>query len=329
VKKVSVGKVTLGLVLILLGTAAFLDIRYGTSWLAGVLKYWPFALIMLGFEFILCSRNRENRVRLSPGAVLAIALAFLVAYGYEAGYNFVSINWGGKELSMLSEPHEKSFPVNQNLQGLDTVEVRTIGNVTVKGVPDKSLTGEVRISVRASSSLSAKEVAESWEPRIVPSGGRLIIEIEPPETRVKPLSFMSECRLELPSGMNLKINVVSGDVEISDVEGGVEMDSISGDITVDDRARSLDLNTVSGEVRVGLGKDTKVVKISTVSGDVDVRLSKDAGGQFHIETVSGDIDSSGGLTTTKGVKGKTADGNLGRGGTTVEITTVSGDVDVR
>lgn len=326
-RKVSAGKMTLGLVLVALGAAAFMDICFGTSWLSVVLKYWPAALVLLGLEFILYARNPENRVRLSVGALVAIGFALMIAYGYEGGYEVFKIDIGGWGSWSLSQPYENVFALDQVLDGVATVEVRSIGDVTVTGGTGQRVQGEIRISVRASDPDVARDTAASWKPGLRVEGSSLIIDIEAP--RIRPVSFNSRCQLNVPEGINVKVRTVSGDVEIRDVAGALEVNSVSGDITVDGRPVSLDLTTVSGAVDAVTGTNVMGIRVHTVSGDVDIKLADEASGDFYIETVSGNIMAPSGLTVMDKSPGKHVEGKLGTGSPRIRVDTTSGDVDIR
>jgi len=47
-----------------------------------VVRYWPVALILLGLEYVVASRDRENCVGVSVGSIILLALALCFAGAY-------------------------------------------------------------------------------------------------------------------------------------------------------------------------------------------------------------------------------------------------------
>jgi DUF4097 and DUF4098 domain-containing protein YvlB len=85
------------------------------------------------------------------------------------------------------------------------------------------------------------------------------------------------------------VKTVAGNIEISDSEGDVTASSINGDLILRDiKGRSLALETVSGDLRL-MQTDVDRATLSSVNGDIDFvgRLSKS--GRYDFSTHSGDI----------------------------------------
>ncbi|MEP7223451.1 MAG: DUF4097 family beta strand repeat-containing protein [Actinomycetota bacterium] len=102
----------------------------------------------------------------------------------------------------------------------------------------------------------------------------------------------------------LTVRAVSGDVTIGSLHGVLGLSTTSGDIEVRSvEAGEVRIQTVSGDVRVGVGRGTRVwIDAGTVSGDLGSELGLDdaepeaddsAGGgpvvPLHLKTVSGDV----------------------------------------
>lgn len=103
----------------------------------------------------------------------------------------------------------------------------------------------------------------------------------------------------------LTARAVSGDVTIGSLRGSLALSTTSGDINVRSvEAGEVRIQTVSGDVRVGVGRGTRVwIDAASISGDLDSELGLDdaepdggdpdgAGGPvvpLHLKTVSGDV----------------------------------------
>ncbi|HHY76262.1 MAG TPA: hypothetical protein GX500_05775 [Firmicutes bacterium] len=114
----TVGKYTLGIVLVALGLMVALE-TFGTgSFLRdGFLKWWPLAIVVLGLEYILVSRDPETKVRISGGAVFLILLALGCAWIYQAGYKWSDIiqidRSSGRLIAANREAYALEIPVDE------------------------------------------------------------------------------------------------------------------------------------------------------------------------------------------------------------------------
>jgi len=94
----------------------------------------------------------------------------------------------------------------------------------------------------------------------------------------------SDLDIRVPKGSRVDVSVVSADVRLDNIKGGLELGSVSGEITARDVHGRVEIASVSGEVEVrnASGK----ISAKSVSGDVEAD-SVSGEGTFH--TVSGDI----------------------------------------
>ncbi len=128
--------------------------------------------------------------------------------------------------------------------------------------------------------------------------------------------------LRLPRIVNIDgIRSVSGDIEISEIDGRVVARSVSGSIAVRGVAQDLDLKSISGSVTVAnTGGRTS---ISATSGPVEV---VDVAGDLEVKGVSGDIS----IRRVRGrIEAETVSGDVGiseSSAATVRASTVSGNI---
>ncbi len=167
--------------------------------------------------------------------------------------------------------------------------------------------------------------------------------------------------LAVPPGLPLELKSTSGDFETTDLTGPQSLESTSGDVEVRGAGAAVTVATTSGDVTAaGLG----AARLRSVSGDVnvegargplDVRTTSGeivvtgAADSVRVASVSGDIQvdraprgldagtTSGGVSVTGPVNGtarvRSTSGDvaleLGAGARRAEVTTVSGEIDVR
>jgi hypothetical protein len=330
-RKISVGRLTLGIVLAILGIALLLDINYGRDALQTVVKYWPVALILLGLEYVVASRDPESTARVSAGSIIAMAVLLCLAWVYvEAPVAFLGFQGFG-----FSFPGQEEYvielPVNEAFGTASTrVNVEAIHDVTITGSTENSVAGTARITVRARTTAEAKRVAE--ELRVVgrPSGSTLYIEVSRPKDLSRFVSIQPSFVLTMPSAGSVASNTISGNTSISGITGDVNVDSISGNVTIDAMPASVSANVISGNVTMTLNSDMKSVYAKTISGHILINAPAGTGGSINFGSVSGNVQTSlPGIEVTSSPGRRSASGKFGTGVTTIQMNTVSGDAIIR
>lgn len=193
------------------------------------------------------------------------------------------------------------------------------GSVTVSGW-DKS-----EVAITGSLGDGAKTLA------IEGGGEHLTIKVQPPDKQGW-FSWSADTRMgdslldiKVPKSAELKIEVVSADVNLSGVAGrSLKVDGVSGKQRLESGAKEVELGSVSGNIDLA-GSSTRA-HLETVSGDIRAR---GLNGQVKFETVSGDIDadnagyrdmSAGTVSGSITLRGKP------EAGARVDVETMSGDV---
>lgn len=154
----------------------------------------------------------------------------------------------------------------------------------------------------------------------------------------------SDLVVQVPRDSHLDVSVVSTDVRVNDIQGGLEVGGVSGDLRLENVRDKIDVTSVSGNVdvrdahgRIGLKSvsgDVEVYdsdgefRLNSVSGDI---VARNVGSEFDMQTVSGDIqaDTTGFSQVTGNTVSGDADikGKMSAGGS-VDFESVSGSVRV-
>jgi len=137
------------------------------------------------------------------------------------------------------------------------------------------------------------------------NGNETRIEVRIPRTRsMRYYRDETDLTIRVPRNSRLGVTGVSTDVEITDVNGSVEVGVVSGDVSLDGGSDRIVLQTVSGEIEL-----------------------RDANGRIRLKSVSGDIES---YDTTGSSTYGTVSGSIlvESGGEELKIESVSGDVEV-
>lgn len=130
--------------------------------------------------------------------------------------------------------------------------------------------------------------------------------------------------VRVPVAVRLVATGVSADITIAGVEGPVRAESVSGEIEIGGSPAELNVNSVSGDTVADV--DTQKIKYSSVSGDLelrglagefsgnavsgDIEVMADRVTAFSAETVSGDVELSGGLDKNADLDVKTLSGDI-------------------
>ena len=120
------------------------------------------------------------------------------------------------------------------------------------------------------------------------------------------------------------LTTVSGDLAVGRADGPLTVRAVSGDVTIGTLCSALGLSTTSGDIDVR-SVEAGEVRIQTVSGDVRVGVGRGTRVWIDAGTVSGDLESELGLEDAE-----PDTGNSGAGGSVVplQLKTVSGDVSI-
>jgi DUF4097 and DUF4098 domain-containing protein YvlB len=174
------------------------------------------------------------------------------------------------------------------------IEVSIVsGSVSVK----PSRTGSVKIDARTTGNWIVEAKEHQGEIEVRACCGRCDSDRE--KERCEGSAFVE---LEVPEGSELEVNTVSAPVRCEGVRGRHEV------------------STVSGKVALAPGA-AEEIEVSSVSGDVKLDLPRDANATVSLTTVSGRLNGGrAGLGTTER--------KYGAGEHEIEVSTVSGSVDV-
>lgn len=181
-----------------------------------------------------------------------------------------------------------------------------------------------------------------------------IFEVHGEETEIKvrlprhlsgwSMNSGSDLKIFVPVGTSVDVRGVSTDIDIRNLQAGVEITDVSGDLTVSNIDRGVDLTTVSGEI--SLRNATGRIRVRTVSGEIESSNAagpgtyrsvsgsidvRDGGSEIDLETVSGEIDVS--AREILELSGNTVSGDIDitvslSAEATVDLRTISGSIDL-
>lgn len=197
---------------------------------------------------------------------------------------------------------------------------------------------QVRVSGTIGDDVDALEVSGS--------GRSLSIDLDIPDSwGRRRREINADLEIWVPAGARLTVETVSADITVTEVDGTVDLGSVSGAVKLTGSPSRAEVETVSGDIRVD-GNQTSIsaesvsgdveltgvaetVEAASVSGNLEVTAAEIERGTF--ESVSGDLDFSGGLAAKARLHAECHSGNVtlvlpADTSATWEVETFSGNV---
>ncbi len=147
--------------------------------------------------------------------------------------------------------------------------------------------------------------------------------------RREPLEVEMTYQVRLPEGVELAAGTVDGDIIAENLGAPSRLATVDGDIRVTGRAPER-ITTVDGDIDMTIdGALPDDLRISTVDGSVRIAMAEGRGFTVHASTLDGTLSSDFALTTSGKWGPRAMRGTVGDGRSSIRITTVDGDVELR
>ena len=125
---------------------------------------------------------------------------------------------------------------------------------------------------------------------------RLLFEADGRRTEIKVIlprgsssRGSSDLEVMVPKGSRVSINGVSAEIMIREVEGALRLQTVSGEIDVEVYGEDVEAKTVSGQITIRGQEVPALLVLNTVSGDADISRIR---GELVANSVTGDLDIS-------------------------------------
>ncbi len=101
----------------------------------------------------------------------------------------------------------------------------------------------------------------------------------------------AEFDIQVPRNTSLSLRTeAGGDIEVTGVEGDIDIQSMNGEVTLTDISSSAVVNTMNGEIHATFKKaPLKPVSLSSMNGEIDLRLPGDTKANLRMRTHNGSI----------------------------------------
>lgn len=141
-----------------------------------------------------------------------------------------------------------------------------------------------------------------------------------------------EYTLMVPRAARLdEIKLINGSLDIAGIDGEVRASSINGHLQAKQLSGRVKLSTINGRLDADFARlPNSPVELSSVNGSLQLTLPSDAKTEIEASTIHGGIENDFGLTThDHRWVGHDLRGELGGGGTRIEMRNVNGRIEIR
>lgn len=243
--------------------------------------YWPFLLIAWGvLRLIEVALTRDRRYPVfTGGEVVLIVFVCLIGSGMSEGrMHGIHFNTGG--LQVFGETFEYSISAQAPAKGMTRVIFENPrGSIRVTGGDGSDVVVNGRKIVRSWSRNDADRANGNTPVEIVPQGDRLLIRTNQ-DRAADNMRISDDLEVTVPRGMAVEARGRSGDFEVSDVKGNVEL--------VTDRA-DVRLARVGGNARLEVGR-SEVVRAVDMQGNIEL---DGRGNDVEFENIQGQVTITG------------------------------------
>ena len=208
-----------------------------------------------------------------------------------------AFSWGEPQ---QTERFDKTVPLAKT----GSVFVANIsGDIVVRGGPGEQVVIEAIKRGRTAEDIKQIEID------IATLDGRLEILTRHPRG-MRTHNGSVDYTVTVPRGASIRVKSISGNIQVSTVDGSLRADTVSGDVTITSAARLEDVRSVSGNVTVRTSASDAGITASSTSGDV--HLSGIKARSIDGDSVSGAVTLAD--VTSERVVAKSVSGDITFGG---------------
>lgn len=274
------------LILILLGVLFLVyNLRPDLPLSELIAVYWPFLLIAWGLirlvEVVVSFlRGSPQRGGFSGGEVVLIVFICLVGSAVYSAHRH-GVRFGVRGLEMFGQPYD--FPVSA---AREVGEVRRVvfenrrGNLRVTGSDTNEIRADGHKTVRALSRGDADRAHRNTTLEISVEGDSAFVRTNQ-ERISEDLRMSVDLEVTVPRGVRVEMRGRSGDYEVTDLAGDVEIAADRADVR---------LTRIGGNVRAELRR-SDLVRALDLKGNLDLRSAR--GNDVELENVLGQVVISG------------------------------------
>lgn len=140
-----------------------------------------------------------------------------------------------------------------------------------------------------------------------------------------------EYTLTVPRSIRLdEIKLVNGSLEVAGITGEVSASCINGKLQAENLSGRSELSTINGRLEASFEAiPASSIDLKSVNGELELTIPSDSKAEIEASTISGSIDNDFGLRVNRHqFVGRDLRGELGNGGTHIELENVNGRIEI-
>ncbi len=184
-------------------------------------------------------------------------------------------------------------------------------------------------SARGASDEAAKEALNRIEIQetVSPADIRIQTRMERNGSLFNGNNLGVEYTVRVPVGADVRFTTVNGGIEVSGLEGRINVETTNGGVKARDIGGSIEASSTNGGVDVNLSRLAEPgVKLGGTNGGISLRLPSDAKATISARITNGGINASGLALETTESSSRRLDGRLNGGGTRIDIEGTNGGI---
>ena len=220
---------------------------------------------------------------------------------------------------------------------LESVE----GDIRVRAHAGAGAEITITRKIRASTEKNAKRWVKNEKILVFHMEVDQLIQIRPEKKTHYKRNMKTDYELKLPMNINLNLETVGGDIDVTDIRGEAILKTSGGDLDLENMMGRIEAHTSGGDIDVS--RVEGLIRVHTSGGDIEIVNSD---GQFNASTSGGDLEflhltgnidaqTSGGSITLENIEGesvecRTSGGNIRAEDISANLTarTSGGEIDL-
>lgn len=205
-----------------------------------------------------------------------------------------------------------------------------IGETIVTGADVNECKVIATITAKATTQEKAEKLAEEVQIKLEPSGNKLFIRVEKPETKPKQ-SITVDFDITMPRQAALQLGTNVGEIKIHNITKPIKAEVNVGTVSCKEITDNIDIKTNVGEVKVIYSRTAPAIcnaNIKTDIGKIDFVAPPDLSAKVNASTNIGSIQTDLPLTV-KGTISNRSNGIIGKGEGEVTLKTNIGSINIR
>jgi DUF4097 and DUF4098 domain-containing protein YvlB len=187
-------------------------------------------------------------------------------------------------------------------------------------IPDKA---HLRVET-ASGRVEAREIGGFVDVRTV-SGD---IKVITAENGIRCKTVSGDIHLEKITG-NADLKTTSGKITVEGIKGSIKADTVSSKIEIEafSHAEEMEIESISGNIKLrGELSPGGIYELNSHSGNVKIGIPSESNFELRVETFSGNIHCDFEIKMSGKIDRKKIQGVVGKGGTSLILSTFSGNI---